>query len=161
MQLADRLWFSEAVSTRQFAIGEFTIGRPIGVPVLGLGYPVLDESGNVIRVVAHGMTLRSFKSSVDDLPLPPDAVMTITDHDGVILARVPGGEQWVGKRQTDVNLQELYKRGQGEVEAHGRGRRGPAVCLYANCGAERRPGVVEYRAHTGSDLCRGRAGGYP
>ena len=45
--------------------------------------------------------------------------MTITDHDGVILARVPGGEQWAGKRQTDVNLQELYKRGQGEVEAHG------------------------------------------
>jgi PAS domain S-box-containing protein len=119
VQLADRMWFSEAVRTREFAIGEFTIGRPIGVPVLGLGYPVLDESGNVTRVVAHGMTLRQFQEQVDDLPLPADAVMTITDHDGVILARVPGGEQWAGKRQTDVNLQELYRRGQGEVEARG------------------------------------------
>ena len=119
VQLADRLWFNEAVSTRQFAIGEFTIGRPTGVPVLGLGYPVLDESGNVTRVVAHGMTLQQFQEQVDDLPLPPDAVMTITDHDGVILARVPAGEQWAGKRQTDVNLQELHKRGQGEVEARG------------------------------------------
>ena len=119
VQLADRLWFSEAVNTRQFAIGEFTLGRPIGVPVLGLGYPVVDENGNVKRVVAHGMTLQQFQEQVDDLPLPLDAVMTITDHDGVILARVPGGEQWAGKRQIDVNLQELYKRGQGEVEAQG------------------------------------------
>ena len=119
VQLADRLWFREAVSTRAFAIGEFTIGRPIGVPVLGLGYPVLDESGNVIRVVAHGTTLRQFQDSGDELPLPPDAVMTITDRDGIILARVPGGEQWLGKRQTDANLQELYKQRQGEVEARG------------------------------------------
>jgi len=119
VQLADRLWFTEAVRTSQFSIGEFTIGRPIGVPVLGLGYPVLDESGEVMRVVAHGMTLRQFQDRVDDLPLPPDAVMTITDHDGIILARVPGGDQWAGKRQTDTNLQELYRRGQGEVEAKG------------------------------------------
>jgi hypothetical protein len=119
VQLADRLWFREAVRTRQFAIGEFTIGRPIGVPVLGLGYPVLDEGGAAIRVVAHGMSLRQFQDRMDDLPLPPDAVMTITDRDGIILARVPGGEQWVGKRQTDVNLQELYKQSQGEVEAQG------------------------------------------
>ncbi len=119
VQLADRLWFNEAVSTRQFAIGEFTLGRPTGVPVLGLGYPVADESGNVTRVVAHGMTLQQFQDQVDDLPLPPDAVMTITDHDGVILARVPGGEQWAGKRQADINLQELHMRGQGEVEAKG------------------------------------------
>ena len=100
VQLADRLWFSEAVRTREFAIGEFTIGRPIGVPVLGLGYPVLDESGNVIRVVAHGMTLRQFQDRVDELPLPPDAVMTITDHEGIILsARARRGT--VGRETAD------------------------------------------------------------
>ena len=71
------------------------------MPVLGLGYPVADENGNVTRVVAHGMTLQQFQEQVDDLPLPPDAVMTITDHDGVILARVPGANSGRGNgRQT-------------------------------------------------------------
>ncbi len=119
VQMADQLWFREALRTGEFAVGEFSIGRPIGVPILGLGYPVVDQNGKVVRVVAHGMTLREFQDQVDDLPLPPDAVMTITDHDGIILARVPGGELWAGHRQIDANLQELYRRGQGKIEAQG------------------------------------------
>ena len=48
VQMADQLWFREAVRTGEFAIGEFSIGRPIGMPILGLGYPVVDQNGNVV-----------------------------------------------------------------------------------------------------------------
>jgi len=40
IQIADRLWFRNAVQTGEFAIGEFTISRPNGNPILGLGLPI-------------------------------------------------------------------------------------------------------------------------
>ena len=119
VQIADRLWFREAVRTGDFAIGEFSIGRPSGIPVLGLGYPVRDQSSRVVRVVAHGLALRDFQAQADNLPLPADAVLTITDRNGVILARVPDGEKWMGRRQTDADLQQMYRQHEGEVEATG------------------------------------------
>lgn len=116
---ADRLWFREAMRTGKFAIGEFAIGRPTGTPNLGLGYPVLDQAGQVTRVVVHGMALRDLQAQGNALPLPADAVLTITDRNGVILVRAPDGEKWIGKRQAPALLADMERLGEGVGEAPG------------------------------------------
>ena len=41
---ADLPWFQRTVQTRDFAIGDYQIGRITGIPVLVYGYPILDAS---------------------------------------------------------------------------------------------------------------------
>lgn len=108
IQIADRLWFRDAVRTGEFAIGEYAAARPSGLPTLGLGYPVLDASGAVTRVVSHGLLLSALQAEADDLPLPEDAVLTITDHNGIILVRTPDDEQWTGKQWTLADAQIVH-----------------------------------------------------
>jgi PAS domain S-box-containing protein len=118
VQIADRLWFREVVRTGEFAIGEYSIGRPSGLPILGLGYPVVSASGQVTRVVSHGLLLPVLQTEADEMPLPPDAVLTITDREGIILVRSQG-EEWIGRRQADAVLAQMEAAGAGVVEATG------------------------------------------
>ncbi len=119
INIADRRWFREALSTGQFAIGDYSIGRPSGLPLLGLGYPVVDGEGKIVRVVSHSLLLSRLDAQAQALPLPPDAVLTITDRRGAILLRTPGGEEWVGQIQPDPVLQHLEDSGPRVVEAQG------------------------------------------
>jgi hypothetical protein len=43
----DRIYFQRAIESRDFAIGEFQIGRITGKATLVFGYPVLDDTGSV------------------------------------------------------------------------------------------------------------------
>ena len=119
IQIADRRWFREALSTGQFAIGDYSIGRPSGLPLLGLGYPVVDAQGKVVRVVSHSLLLSRLDAQAQELPLPPDAVLTVTDRRGTILVRTPNGEQWVGQTQPDPALQHPETGESSVVEAQG------------------------------------------
>jgi hypothetical protein len=116
VNIAHRSWFRDAIRTESFAIGEFTVAQLGGLPILGLGYPVLDESGQVRRVVSHGMRLSLLQEQGADLPLPEDAVLTLADHNGTILARLPGGENAMGQPLPEAWFQAYQARGTGVVE---------------------------------------------
>ena len=45
--VGDRVYFRRALETRDFAIGEYQIGRITGKATLNFGYPVLDDAGHV------------------------------------------------------------------------------------------------------------------
>jgi PAS domain S-box-containing protein len=118
VQIEDRLWFREAVRTGEFAIGEYSLSRPAGLPILGLGYPILDATGQVTRVASHGLLLPVLQTEANVLPLPKDAILTITDHNGVILVR-SHEEQWVGQRQSAAILAAIAEADAAVVEADG------------------------------------------
>ena len=119
IQIADRRWFREAISTGKFAIGDYSMGRPSGLPLLGIGYPVVDGQGKVVSVVSHSLLLSRLDAQAQALPLAPDATITITDRRGTILLRTPGGEEWVGRTQPDPALQHLEEGGPRLMEAQG------------------------------------------
>jgi PAS domain S-box-containing protein len=119
VQIADRLWFRDTVRTQQFAIGDYTLSRPLGIPTVGVGYPLLDEQGKLVRVLSHSLRLSHLQEEAGDLPLPPDAVLTITDRNGIILARTPDGEQYVGRPQAAAELRQGATPGSSVVEATG------------------------------------------
>jgi PAS domain S-box-containing protein len=119
VQIADRHWFQDTVRTQQFAIGEYTLSRPLGIPTVGVGYPLFDEQGRLVRVLSHSLRLSHLQEEAGNLPLPTDAILTITDRNGVILARTPGGEEYVGQPQAAAALRQRIEYGGEVVEAVG------------------------------------------
>jgi HAMP domain-containing protein len=119
VNIADRRWFVEAIRTKDFAIGEFTIARASPIPILGLGYPVFDDNGEVQRVVSHGLRLNQLQAESTSLPLPEDAVLVITDHKGTILVRIPEGEKWMGQPMPSEHFQQMQVQNEGVFEALG------------------------------------------
>ncbi len=115
---AGRSHFEGALKTRDFAIGEFGIGRTSGKPTLHFAYPVLDH-GVVQEVVSASLILDYLNTLAASTKLPTGGMLTVIDRDGTILARYPQ-EQWVGKRLPDVEIIKIVlARGEGVAEAVG------------------------------------------
>src|ERR1051325_6729874 len=49
--LGDRQYFKRVLETKSFAVGEFQVGRLSHEASLNFGYPILDEHGQLVRVL--------------------------------------------------------------------------------------------------------------
>jgi diguanylate cyclase (GGDEF)-like protein/PAS domain S-box-containing protein len=113
-----RSHFERAVKTRDFAVGEFGIGRTSGKPTLHFAYPVLDQ-GVVQEVVSASLILDYLNTLAASAKLPAGAMLTVIDRDGTILARYPE-EQWLGRRLPEAEIIKIVlARGEGVAEAAG------------------------------------------
>jgi len=117
---ADRTYFQRAVQYRDFAVGDYTIGRVSGKASLNFGYPVLDDKGTVQAVVLAALDLAWLDKLVDKAQLPSGATLTVIDRKGTILVRHPDPEKWVGKSMPQTPLiQTILSQGAGTIEAAG------------------------------------------
>ena len=101
LRFSDRSYFQEAIATRAFVIGEYTEGRVVLRPVLPLALPLQDTAGTVIGVVAAAMDLRWLTGKLKERGLAKGGSVTVADRNGVILARDPMADQFVGMRIPD------------------------------------------------------------
>ena len=101
LRFSDRSYFQEAIATRAFVIGEYTDGRVALRPVLPLALPLQDTAGTVIGVVAAAMDLRWLTGKLKERGLAKGGSVTVADRNGVILARDPMADQFVGTRIPD------------------------------------------------------------
>ncbi|MGH2626312.1 MAG: HAMP domain-containing protein, partial [Anaerolineales bacterium] len=104
VNVADRLYFRRALETRDFAIGEYQIGRVTKKATVNFGYPVLDEEGRVQAVAFAALDLAWLNQLVAKAELPPGSVLTVTDHKGTILVRYPDPEKWVGQSMPEAPI---------------------------------------------------------
>lgn len=126
VNIADRLYFQRALSRRDFASGEFQIGRITGKPGLNFGYPLVGDD-QVREVVFAALDINEFVQTLDinqvaegaHAALPPDSVVMLVDHLGKILARVPDGEGWIGKSaaENEIVRQAIATNTWGTAEA--------------------------------------------
>jgi signal transduction histidine kinase len=119
---ADRGYFQRALQTRDFAIGDYQIGRITGKPSINFGYPVLDEAGQVQAVVFAALDLDWLNQCEYELTaqLPQGSTLTKIDRDGVVLVHEPDPEKWVGQPALEMPLaQTVLAQGPGVVEAVG------------------------------------------
>ncbi|WP_231934445.1 ATP-binding protein [Geobacter sp. DSM 9736] len=87
--IGDRKYFRDAVRTKRFSVGEYTVSRAVGKPALHFAQPVLDERGEVSVVIYAAYDLNSFNSIFASQKLPPNSALNITDHRGVLIHRYP------------------------------------------------------------------------
>jgi signal transduction histidine kinase len=109
----------QTLSTRTFSIGEVSTGGLDRHAYVSFGYPVLDASGRSLAVVFADLSLDRLVASAElRAQLTRGATWTEFDHNGVILARFPNPEGWVGRRLADPSLlSAVLSRPEGVTES--------------------------------------------
>src|SRR5215475_12295207 len=117
----DRVYFRRAIETRDFAIGEYQIGRITGKATLIFGYPVLDDAGHVRAVVFAALALAWLNELAGQAGLPPGSMLTVIDRNGMILSRYPDDGKWIGKLMPESLVLNaiLTQKGNGTIDAPG------------------------------------------
>ncbi len=95
--LSDRPYFRQALLTGGTIVGNYMVGQRSGRPTIHMAKPFRNRDGVVAGVVAMALDLDWLGQQLARLPLPPDAVASIADRNGTILARRPDGARFVGQ----------------------------------------------------------------
>ena len=121
INLGDREYFQRAVTTRDVAMSGYLIGRISRKAAIAIAYPVVDARSTVSAVVVIGLDLRSLNHLAADAQLPQGSTLLVIDRAGVVLARHPQGDEWVGKQVSDAPLARaiLTRRGEGTAAGVG------------------------------------------
>jgi signal transduction histidine kinase len=117
--VADQSQFALAVQTKGFAVGEYAVSRVSQKPVLSVGYPILDDSREVTAVVFAAIDLRWLNELVAAQNLPEGSTVSIIDQSGIVLARYPDPERWIGAVVPASTLELVLSQGEGVSEGVG------------------------------------------
>jgi signal transduction histidine kinase len=118
--VASRIYFRRAVETRRFAVGGYQVGWVTGEPTLNAARPLLDEQGSIRGVLFAAMRQRWLNDAARDARLPEGTTLTVADASGVILARYPHPERYVGRSVAASSLfRTVVERREGTGEAAG------------------------------------------
>jgi signal transduction histidine kinase len=118
--VAGQGYFRRAAQTKKFAIGDYEIEHSNGQPVLHLGFPVLNQAGALSRVLFASLKIPLLSEAVAHIPLPASGALTLFDRNGLILARFPDPEMWVGKSFPDALLaKKALEQNERTIEAAG------------------------------------------
>ncbi|HZP47814.1 MAG TPA: ATP-binding protein [Vicinamibacterales bacterium] len=98
----ERSWFKRVMASRQTAVGTYEVNPATGEPTIAVAHPVLDRAGQVERIVVVSLALNRLGEIAADAGLPRGSTLTLLDRTGTVLARVPDGDRWVGKRRGDT-----------------------------------------------------------
>ncbi len=88
LDVSHRRYFQQAISTNDFAIGEYQIGLITKKPSLNFGYPIRNQANEVTGVVFVAMGLDWFEEFFTSLALDQNLRMKVMDRSGTILASV-------------------------------------------------------------------------
>ncbi|WP_210485850.1 sensor histidine kinase [Microvirga antarctica] len=120
-RFSDRSYFKMALASQGFAVGDFTPDFPEGElgpqPVLPLALPIWGEDGRIVGVIAAALDLGWLDAKLKERVLPTDGSVTIADRYGVIIAREPFPERFVGSRIPDLSMKYVLASEPGSFEA--------------------------------------------
>ncbi len=94
--LDDRPYFKQALATGGFVVGEYTVSRISGRRGLPLALPVRSGDGKTVGVVAAGLDLDWLGARLRQRDFARGSALTIADRNGVIIAREPLPERFIG-----------------------------------------------------------------
>lgn len=88
LYLGDRNYFSRATSRDLFSVGEFTLGRITGQPVVGMALPFEAGAGSAI-VIAASMDLNTLADRSRGGTLPDGFTFSVLDRNKRVMVRLP------------------------------------------------------------------------
>jgi signal transduction histidine kinase len=121
VSMTDRLYFQDSLARDGFAVGRYQIGRVTGKPTVNAATPVRDTSGTTVGVVFAALDMQIMADVIADIGLPAGAVFTVADREGLILARYPDGDNWVGRNMLDAPVVQAMLTPTGERTARAPG----------------------------------------
>jgi PAS domain S-box-containing protein len=116
---ADRSYFRIARDTRDFAVGEYQIGRATKKASINFSYPVLDKAGKVKAVVFAAVDLPWMNKLAVEAELPKGSVLTVSDRNGTVLVRYPNPQNLLSLPSDRKTGELILKQKEGTTEALG------------------------------------------
>lgn len=110
--LSERSDFQRVFRTHRFSIGEYEPDGVSGKPALHFGYPIMDEHGELFRILYASLDLAVLSKVAADAHLPSGATLTLLDGSGHVLARYPDPENWTGKNMAEEPFVRRILRGE-------------------------------------------------
>lgn len=120
VNVSDRPYYQRTRQTQDFVIGEYQVSRISGHPCIILAYPVNGEKGRQEATLIGELDLNWLNHLLSGSKLPKNASISVVDKSGVILARYPNPEQYVGRSLSESFPMEVLKADvEGVTEATG------------------------------------------
>lgn len=120
IDISDRSYFQEVLREKKFVASGYLIGRAVRRPSMVFAAPALDAQGNIQAVVVISYELQKLADALARATLPQGASASLIDSDGVMVARVPAADNFVGSHIRDSNFMETVRgQSRGAVTAVG------------------------------------------
>lgn len=114
--VAGQDYFREAVETARLSVGSYQAGAPGRRSMLPIAIPIRGEANAVSHVMVAGLDLDWLGGMLAARSLPDGDSLTIADRTGVIVARKPLPDRFVGTRIPAAFLHLLNAPDQGALE---------------------------------------------
>jgi signal transduction histidine kinase len=111
-QIGETVFFKNAMRTRAFTVGDYTLLKTERRVVVQFGQPIIDAGDHPIGILVAAFDLGYFGRLFSDTRLPEQSVFTLTDASGMRLTRFPETEKytWV------ADLPQMVQRMSGREE---------------------------------------------
>lgn len=116
LDFSERSYVREGLSAPDLVVGEYTVSKLTQNAVLPAAMP-LKRDGRVVGVIATGIRLDWLQARVTEWGIAGGSAITIADRKGVILARQPFPERFVGTRIPDAYQYLLTAQQPGTLDA--------------------------------------------
>lgn len=115
---SDRMFFRTAVQTGRFSVGDFTVSRASGKPVLTFGLPVYrDEGRQSLRGVAYvALDVGQADEQLRKLSMTPETTLLVADGNGVVIAATGARAVPVGSVLPEDFLRRAVAAGQPRLD---------------------------------------------
>ena len=122
INFSDRPYFQDVLKSKSFSIGEYTVGRITGKPIIVFGYPVIDRRGNVTAVLLAPLDLSRvtrFEAEID-VQIPRNSTYVKLDGNGAILISYPESQMFGRGHPLEKPLfEKISKEKKGTFQAVG------------------------------------------
>jgi diguanylate cyclase (GGDEF)-like protein/PAS domain S-box-containing protein len=136
---SERDWYKLALKEKHFVTGRFVIGKLQGLPILPTALPLLNQQGQVERIVLVPINVAWLERLLKQARIGEDATITVLDKHAVIMARQPADPQRIGKTSLFKPLVDAITSGKEEGIGEAINAKGlPILFAYA-----RLPGASE------------------
>lgn len=92
----DESWIKGIIDSREIRISPMLGKAGDAAHAIVLGYPIVAQ-GKVVGVLGLSVHLEALERVLASIPLPPGSVVTLTDANGVVVARSLDASQYVGR----------------------------------------------------------------
>ena len=100
--------FQRALTAKTFAIGDLDLRGASGRRSVGFALPMLGAAG-VNSIVYAALDVAWITQLAAESHLPGDVALSVVDSKGMLLARFPDNEKWVGKHIPDAPMFEMLR----------------------------------------------------
>lgn len=116
VDLSDRPYLKSAMAGNTFVVGEYLIGRASGKPILPVALPVRDANKRPVGTIVASINLQWVSEQLKERGVPEGGSITVADRTGVILARQPFPEKFVGTKIPDQFMHLLAAPAPGAID---------------------------------------------